>query len=224
MKHALHIALFGMLILAFSRCDFPNDPPLLQPNPDKIDRSHLLPLSENYRYAYRSEPIVDEGGQLWTFHMQLVTAPNGTFYKIMYHYIDISGESPTRLILMPPALRNTPDGLEAYFIHPSEIDSVNLMYQPVLFWKFPYPAEIGDKWINNSAQTPYTIELVAKDTLVYSTDEVQTARCYAYNVYYTKFDPDELYYRVYFVPGEAIFKIEHMIERLVVTTYYWAWD
>jgi hypothetical protein len=184
----------------------------------------LLPLSENYRYAYRAEPIFDEGGQLWTYQMQLVTAPSGTFYRIMYHYIDISGEGPTRLILMPPALRNTADGLEAYFIHPNEIDSTVLENSPVLFWKFLYPADVGDRWVNESSYTPYAVELVAKDTLVWSTDLVQTARCYAYHIYYTKYDPEELYYKVYFVPGEAIFKIEHMIERLIITTYYWAWD
>lgn len=223
MIRSLSIALLLALAFGLASCDFPNDPPLLSSNGDNGQSKYLLKLSESYRYGYLVGFDYSTEAFRLTDTVRIASAPSGEYFRMRYEHYDLSGERPERIILLLPFLRNTDTGLEYYISNPpTELDSLNQDLDPILFWKFPYPAEVGAYWDNPTR--PWRVELATKDTLVYSNDGIQGYKCWMYTITYTAGASPLLYYNVFFIPGEAVFKIENVPEQITAVTYFWSWD
>lgn len=193
------------------------------PGPTPTLPRHLLTLEDGYRYAYDVGFTTTTETFRLTDTVRVATAPSGEYFRMRYEHYDITGEGPERIILLMPMLRNMDDGLEYYMTTPPyAIDALQQDHDPILFWKFPYPAEVGTRWDN--PDRPWQVQLTNKDTLVYARDGIQGYTCWMYEVFYTADAEPLLFYRVFFVPGEVVFKIEHVVEKIVAITYFWSWD
>ncbi|MBL0174086.1 MAG: hypothetical protein IPP94_02285 [Ignavibacteria bacterium] len=192
--------------LAFARCDFPDDPPLLKPDEltfkSRIDSARtLLPLSTGNIWKYEVLSRID-GRQSTQFAITIEATYSGSpYYHVNYLYFPIGASAPMQAF--PPILQASNRGL-SFFEWGSTTDSTGTRL-PRLNFTLPYPAVVGSEW--RDVRSDFTVTVAAKDTAILSYDSLNTYRCYRYDVEKPHAPGQRRRMSFYILPGSALLKI-----------------
>ncbi len=221
MKRAIALTLTAIAFGFIVSCDFPGEPPI-----KKISHSSppatLISLQDSTVFKYYVLKELMQTSQEDIKTVLPITAPNGTYYMVLYEYLDFWGgqqEKPKKAL--PPFLKNDSGGLSFYYPSPDPESKAQVQwFNPVHYYMLPYPANVGASWTH--PQGLIKTVLMKKDTLVYTYDGLVGKNCWFYRIYLrvkgSIYDP---YIDIFVLLGEYIFKVQHHIENLTVNTLIW---
>ena len=200
----LSVALL-LAVLAAS-CDFPQDPPLRIDDPgmnrivQDIDSARsVIPLQAGNKWMYIAVPVQFNPQAAMFATATELTWNTQVYYDLRYGFYLKSPVSTT--FAFPILLKKTSVGL-SFYERSGPIDTL-LIRQPRLAFSLPYPARTGTTWSDPS--TDYTVQVVAKDTLIRAYNSNEMFRCYRYSVErHRKHLCD-----IYVIPGSAFLRVEY---------------